>query len=631
MKNLFERFLHLTDNGLFCCRETDGEILYANEGFARLVGFSEPSRSLEGRGIEKVMPLESGFDRIRKKLSESREALGMIDHLVHPEKGHVPVSIDCFLDSDQKPHPPIIVGLVKPAPHPPDTTGIHEEKDLLLITLKSIGDGVIACDRHGRIRLLNRVAEQLTGWTTRDAQGKAVEDVFTIVNETTGFPCESPTHRIIEEARILGLAKNTVLVSRDGTRRIIADSGAPIISSDGKVAGAVLVFRDITETRKFEEELQKAKRFESLGTLASGIAHDFNNILTGIFGYIGLAQLETEPGTKIHERLSLAEKGLTKARDLSNQLLSFSKGRPPVKSAVSFFEKVRQVIMFALRGSNVSCEFSFPEENPRIEIDEAQIIQVLDTLTMNALKSMPDGGSIKVYGGRFRVDEKSLLNLPPGDYVKISIQDHGPGLSREVLSKVFDPYSSTPWYGSGLSLSISHTIMRNHGGLITAESDPPGGAVFNLFLPIATVQVRERSAQKASPTAQKILIMDDEAIVLDVTQEILQHMGYESETATNGADAVEKYRQAMQKGRPFDLVILDLTVPGGMGARDSLMKLLAINPQVKAVVSSGYSQGPMMTDFSEYGFAGAIQKPYDMTNLGALLKRILKKPASGGS
>lgn len=267
-----------------------------------------------------------------------------------------------------------------------------EEKKRLEVTLHSTGDGVIATDIEGNVTVLNRVAEQLTGWTQEEAIGKPLNEVFHVINENTRKRIPNPVATVLETGRIVGLINHAVLISRDGTERIIADSGAPIHDELGNLFGVILVFRDITETRRLEEELHRLDKLESIGTLAGGIAHDFNNLLTGIIGYISLARRHVEPQSKADKGLIEAEKASWRARDLTQQLLTFASGGLPIKKTVSITELIKESATFALRGSNVKGEYSLPDDLWRVEIDEGQINQVMTNLVINAVEAMPGGG-----------------------------------------------------------------------------------------------------------------------------------------------------------------------------------------------------------------------------------------------
>nr|HID57889.1 PAS domain S-box protein [Desulfobacterales bacterium] len=499
------------------------------------------------------------------------------------------------------------------------------EKDRLAVTLRSIGDGVICTDAAGRVVLMNSVAEELTGWSEEEAVGKQLNDVFYIINEKTRKRCDNPVEKVLETGGVVGLANHTVLVSRDGTERILADTGAPIRGKDGEIIGVVLVFRDVTERRRIADELQKIEKLESIGVLAGGIAHDFNNILMGILGNIALAKMYAKSDNKVVEKLVEAEEASLRARALTQQLLTFSKGGAPVKKEASIAELIKDSVTFALTGSSVRCEFFLPDDLWAVEVDEGQMNQVINNLVINAEQAMPEGGVISVRAENTVIEKEYALPLKQGRYVKISIEDQGVGIPKEHLSRVFDPYFTTKQKGSGLGLTTAYSIIKEHDGYIGVESKLGEGTCFNIYLPASEKRiVKKEGVQEIIPTGKgRILLMDDEEIVRDVACEMLKSLGYEVESAREGAEAIDLYKKARESGDRFDVVIMDLTVPGGMGGKEAVKELLEMDPGVRAIVSSGYSNDPVMSDFRKYGFKGVVAKPYRMKDLAEVLRRVI--------
>ncbi|HEB73969.1 MAG TPA: response regulator, partial [Candidatus Desulfofervidus auxilii] len=498
---------------------------------------------------------------------------------------------------------------------------LKESQQWLTTTLKSIGDAVIATDINGCVIFMNPIAESLTGWKQKEASGKHLKKIFNIINEKTGKQVENPVTRVLREGIVVGLANHTLLISKDGTRRSIDDSGAPIKDENGKIIGVVLVFRDVSEKRRIEQELMKADKLNSLGILAGGIAHDFNNILTVILGNIILAKEFTRPGEKIYERLIEAEKASLRAKGLAQQLLTFSSGGAPIKKTMFISELLKESALFALSGSNVQCEFSISNNLWAVEIDEGQINQAINNLIINAIQSMPEGGRIKLTAENVTVSEGEKK----GRYVKISIVDQGIGIPKEHLPKIFEPYFTTKQKGSGLGLAIVYSIIKKHDGYIEVETELGVGTTFKVYLPasLKNVFMRKGLKEKIQTGKGKILVMDDEELVRKVVGEMLVFLGYEVEFAKEGIEAIELYKKAKAQGQPFDAIIMDLTIPIGMGGKETINKLLEIDPTVKAIVSSGYSTDPVMTEFTKYGFKGFIIKPFKIKELGEVLYRVI--------
>ena len=503
---------------------------------------------------------------------------------------------------------------------------LKENEQLLATTLRSIGDAVITTDVNGSVTFMNPVAESLTGWRQKDAVRRPLKDVFNIIDEHTGEQIEDPVTRVLRDGVAVGLANNTVLIARDGTKRSIDDSGAPIKDCKGNIMGVVLVFRDITEKRRAERELLKADKLESLGVLSGGIAHDFNNILTSILGNISIARMFAKPGDKIFERLEEAENDCVRARVLTQKILTFSRGGAPIMKTAFISELLRDSAGFALSGSNVRCEFSIPDDLWRIEVDEGQIAQAISNLIINASQAMPGGGVINLLAENIVVDERQGIPLNNGGYVKISVTDHGIGIPKEHFQQIFDPYYTTKRGGSGLGLAIAYSIVKRHNGYIDVKSIPGKETTFSIYLPASPKEAlaEKESGEKIRGGKGKILVMDDEKMIRDVVGDMLGILGYEAGFAKDGAEAVELYKKAEQSVRPFDAVIMDLTVPGGMGGKEAVRKLAEIDPEVKAIVSSGYSDDPVMADFRKYGFSNVVAKPYNIKELGDALYEVLK-------
>ncbi|MEN8809595.1 MAG: PAS domain S-box protein [Desulfobacterales bacterium] len=504
---------------------------------------------------------------------------------------------------------------------------LEAEKERLTVTLRSIGDGVITTDRDGTITLINKVAESLTGWTQHSALGQPIDQVFHIVNEQTHERCENSVQRVLESGQIIGLANNTKLIRKDGKEFIIADSGAPIISKGGEIIGVVLVFRDITEKRRMHQEILKIQKLESLGVLAGGIAHDFNNFLTGIIGNLSLVKLDITPQSKIYDSVKNMESAALRAKDLTQQLLTFSRGGKPVKSVVHLPDLVSESVAFALRGSNLKCHYAFKPDLKLVEVDQGQIGQVLNNLVINAVQATPQGGAVNVSAENVVLGADNAMNLKPGEYVKLTLTDQGTGIPKDHIDRIFDPYFSTKQKGSGLGLTVAYSIIDKHDGRITVESELGAGATFHVLFPAT-----EKTAQQAVDHKPKIfkgrgrvLVMDDEKLIRDIVVQFLTVMGFETAKAEDGREAMELYREAKESGHAFDVVIMDLTIPGGMGGKETIKKLLAYDPAAIAIVSSGYSNDPIMSNCEAYGFKGVIKKPYRIEELSDALRDLLRQ------
>ncbi|MBI5453029.1 MAG: PAS domain S-box protein [Deltaproteobacteria bacterium] len=414
------------------------------------------------------------------------------------------------------------------------------------------------------------------------------------------------------------------IVLPGGAERLVHEKATVFFGKDGRPVRMAGTVQDITERDMVEREILKARKLESIGVLAGGIAHDFNNLLLGILGNVSVAKALADPAGKVHSLLSEIEKAALKSKDLTKQLLTFSKGGEPVREMVNLAQLVEDSARLALREAKVQCSFSFQKGLYEAEADSGQLSQVINNIVLNAAQAMGDFGRIDVKAENVTVGEGGPLPKA-GDYVKISVRDFGPGIPKKIIGRVFDPFFTTKDKASGLGLAVSYSIMKKHGGLITAESSNDGAA-FSVYIPAAVQKTETGTAtDDIAMGSGRILVMDDEVLVRDVTREMLELLGYESSFAEDGTKAVELYKDALRSGSPFEAVILDLTVPHGMGGLDTLKELLKADPSVKAIVSSGYSKDPIMSDYPKYGFSGVIVKPYRVSEFSRAIKAVLEK------
>jgi PAS domain S-box-containing protein len=497
---------------------------------------------------------------------------------------------------------------------------IEKRQKYLESVLHNAPDAIVTLDSSHNIVEWNPGAENIFGYKRNKVIGKNIDNLITnplVIDEAKGF-----TKRVLAGKKVL--PQETIRYRKDGTPVNVIVSGSPI-KIKGELEGIVVVYIDISKRKKVEEELLKSEKLESLGILAGGIAHDFNNILASILVNVGLLMLDVEKNTKLTSKLKEIERAIFRARDLTQQLITFSKGGAPIKKTVSIRELLENTAFFTLSGSNVKCKFFFSKDLWDVEIDEGQISQVIQNLIINANQAMPEGGTIQIRVQNVTEIERKGLPLKKGRYIRIEVKDRGIGIPKAHLKKIFDPFFSTKQKGSGLGLSTAFSIIKNHNGLITVESELGKTTTFFIYLPTSNKkgEKKKKPMKKISSGYGKVLLMDDDEMILDSTSELLRKIGYIVVTAKDGAEAIKLYQEARRSKRPIECLILDLTVPNGLGGKETIKELLKIDPGVKAIASSGYTSDPIISNYKEYGFVGSIPKPYMIADLSLLLKKVI--------
>ncbi|HOT30216.1 MAG TPA: PAS domain S-box protein [Candidatus Ozemobacteraceae bacterium] len=502
---------------------------------------------------------------------------------------------------------------------------ISAEKEQLATTLRSIGDGVITTDIEGRIQIMNKVAEDITGQSQDEALGRPFETVLAASPESTSKAFASLFEEAVRTGRIVETAGHSEFVSRAGGRHEISASAAPLRDRTGAITGIVTVIRDMTEKLKMMESLRRIDKLDSLGLLAGGIAHDFNNLLCGILGHLDLARMHRNNPEDVLRHLDKALGVFSRARDLTQQLLSISKGGAPKRKAGRLTDVLEDSAAFALSGSNILCNFKFEQDLWLCEFDENQVGQVISNIVINAQQAMPRGGRIVITAGNMHLKSGEVPSLGAGKYVRVSIADSGVGIPGDLLGRIFDPFFSTKQLGNGLGLSICYSIMRKHDGLILVESEQGKGSTFHLYFPASgsiagTADGCRLHQHRGSGT---ILIMDDETVIRDVLGQMLQSMGYSVVMAGDGREALRIFAESRDTGESIRAAFFDLTIPDGMGGKEAIRELRMSFPDLPVFVSSGYVEDPAILHPENFCFTASIRKPYLITDLADLLNRHL--------
>jgi PAS domain S-box-containing protein len=505
---------------------------------------------------------------------------------------------------------------------------IAKEKALFQVTFQSIGDGVITLDIDGLTVLMNPAAEIISGMSHKEAFGQSVDSVAVISTvdpvETFRYPLE-----IVHKTDEIWQSTNPLLLTpKNGACVPISLTISPMRDESAEVIGFVAVIRDIAEKQKLIEQQIKSSKLESIGILAGGIAHDFNNLLTAIMGNISLARFELKNSDPSDSMLSDAETACDHARSLTQQLLAFAKGGAPARKIIQLNDVIINTTRFSIQGSACRCEFDLPSDAWLVEADKTQIGQVIQNLVINAVEAMHQGGVIKIKVCNTALPAKNLHSLKPGRYLKISIQDQGVGIPMDQVDKIFDPYYSTKQRGSGLGLATAYFIVKRHDGALAVESSMGIGTRFDIYLP-ATEKVVEKPKTELAASAPsgswRILVMDDDTAVINALSRMLNRLGHEVIQANEGQVAIDIYRDHLARNIKIDAAILDLIIPGGMGGLKTIQELLNIDPNINAIVSSGYSNDPVMADCQRFGFKIAIPKPYTMSVLSDSLARLQQR------
>ncbi|MEW6427282.1 MAG: PAS domain S-box protein [Thermodesulfobacteriota bacterium] len=491
-------------------------------------------------------------------------------------------------------------------------------------TLFTSSQDAILILKDDRISACNPKAEQLFGRDGHSLLGQSI-------------PCLSPASQP-DGRKSLTLWQGHANLALAGDAQIFNWSAA---RTDGSVIDSEIslqrfsmdgvfhlqaIVRDISLRKRLVAEMLKTQKLESTAILAGGIAHDFNNLLTGIVGNISLAKMSLDPDQPAFRHLEKTEQVSMRAKNLTRQLLTFAKGGKPVTRPASIAGLVEDTARFLLAGSAVSFRMEAGENLWTVCVDEGQISQVIQNLTTNALQAMGGAGTLTIRIGNVDAGPASLPVLPPGRYVHIEVQDSGNGIPPEIIDKVFDPFFSGKGQGSGLGLSVAFSVIRNHGGAISVESPPGMGTIFHIHLPAVDEEPETAAPENApdrAPGRGRIMVMDDEETVREVAANMLEFLGYTPFSVADGAEAVRLYQQEMHGPSPFSAVIMDLTIPGGMGGLEALRHLRAIDAGIVSIVSSGYANDPILAEFREHGFSGMLSKPYLLQDLARVLSTLL--------
>jgi two-component system, cell cycle sensor histidine kinase and response regulator CckA len=611
-----ERYFSLSKD-LLCIANTSGEFIRVNQEWERVLGHS--IEELNGRNFLDFIHPED-MDATLNALSrlENQQDVLNFENRYRRKDGTYR-----WIEWRSRPKGNLVYAVAR------DVTErkrieeqLRESEDKFRMTFDFSPDAItISRLEDGLYVDINEGFTQKTGFTRDEAIGKTTSELKLWQDPTA-------RQRLVQELREKGFIENleTQFRLKDGTL-ITGLISARIISLKG-VPHLLSVTRDVTEHKKYENEQLKIEKLESLGILAGGIAHDFNNVLTGIMGNISFAKVFLDTDHESYKPLAKAEKAAVRAGELAHQLLTFSRGGKPIKKVVSLRQLVNEAVSLVLHGSNVKKFIDIPRSIHAFEADEGQMSQVFHNIIINASQSMPGGGILTITAQNEVLNDNNTLSLPPGPYIRLIFADQGCGIAVDDLKKIFDPYFTTKSAGTGLGLASAYSIVTRHGGHITAGSVVGKGTTFTIHLPSigkGWSQYQTSAAEQITGEQRggSILVMDDEEMIREIAATMLTHLGYEVTTCEGGEKAIELYTASMESGNPFSMVIMDLTIPGGIGGRQAAEHILSLFPDACLVVSSGYSNDPIMSNYRKYGFSGAIAKPYNIHEFKEVLELLL--------
>ncbi len=600
----------------------NGAIFYANPAAEKFYGWSvEKLQTMKIQDIN-ILPQEEIFAEMEKASREGRRFFEFRHRLVDGSIRDVEVFSSRFrLEGREYLHS--IIHDMTERTEATEALRESEEKFRRIVESSPVAQYFYHLEEDERLVLVgaNPAADRIIGISHKSLIGKTIEEAFPLLAQT-----EVPDmYRAVARGE-LGSQSFEIPYS---DKRFTGFYEVEVFQTGAR--GIAVDFTDISERKRTEANLQTMQKLESLGVLAGGIAHDFNNLLTGIYGYIDLASMEPRLET-IREYLARTSATIERARALTQQLLTFAKGGGPIQKVQPLFPFVRETVEFALSGSNVSCDYEIENGLWDCNFDRNQIAQVMENLIINAQQAMPLGGKVWVEAKNSPVSKKGASLLEKGDYVRISVRDQGIGIPLELQGRIFDPFFTTKEKGHGLGLAISYSIISKHGGCLELESAPGKGSVFHIYLPAAhelpesTQGLRSSEGHYGQGT---VLVMDDEEVIRESLRGMLSAMGYDVVCVKNGQEAVAYIEEALKTDQLPVFLLFDLTIPGGMGAKEALEKIRLLcaaipgHPNLPAFVSSGYAEDPVMRNPADYGFRVSLPKPFRRQELMELLQKQL--------
>lgn len=629
-----EHLLDLASDGLMIIDQS-GKITYVNQALEQMVGcrsrdmlgshFSDPRWNFQRIGAEPRMSV------VQEVFDTGQNLADEVCRMPLDEFGQRVFKITSAVCHDAQGSVKGIAFIVRNGSAP----GIKENEYLELKNVYErladyADEAIFRVKAHsGQITYINSAAQKILGYSINEYLSNP-RLALKIINKEYIKNWVNAADELLGGKDVL---KNVVIecTAKDGRTVVLEFTAVNIRDQERDVVYFEAVGRDITVRRFMEAELAKAQKLESIGLLAGGIAHDFNNIMTAVFGSLSLAKMEAELDSPVYKRLHAAEEHCVKAKALTRKLLTYSRAGTTQRKIIPFDGIIRDAVGFTLSGKNINCRMDLPDDLWSAKMDEDQMHQVVHALVSNALEAMTEGGSIDIGAQNVHLTTDQIKPLKGGFYIKWHVRDYGVGIPQEHISRLFDPYFTTKQMGNskgtGLALAICYSIVKSHEGMITVASTPGGGTVFTVYIPAANAEIAAlnqlEEKEVSAADKKKILLIDDEEILLEVAGSMLEHLGYEVAVAKNHDEALEYYQQEKETGSPFALIVMDLTMPGDDSGEIAIKRWKELHPEARAVISSGYINDPVIEEFWKYGFVGAMVKPYSLAELKTSLEKIL--------
>jgi two-component system cell cycle sensor histidine kinase/response regulator CckA len=624
-----ERLRELGDRGrvgLFDLDFAAGNF-WLSPGFKSFLGYADGELPNTIESVLRSLPMEETAGGVQAYfLARHPGQVSYFDiiHLRHREDRDVPVQACIVRQISRRKELHRVLGFAMPVANAAIASGSGDFSAAhLTVLLAQLQEGVLLADAEGKVLCLNPKAEKLLGRTLAQSLGQDAGEVFHLVHLENGQPGENPVAKVLATGEPTTLNTEFALHTAAGSAQPVAFSARVVSDTSGRPAGAVVVFRHPGEMSLTPEELVRANRFESLGQLAGGISHDFNNLLTTVLGGVSLAK-----DNRDYSGLENSERACLAAKALSKQLLTFAKGGTAVRQVMRPADILADTVRLAAAGSAVKIEVSVTADTGTLCVDRAQILQVFQNLVINAIQAMPTGqGQIWINAANTTLSDDTVAPLAAGTYVAVDVRDNGSGIRPEHLEKIFDPFFTTKKTGTGLGLATVLSIIKRHGGQIGVESELGVGTTFTVFLPVAEqpgeVEARRAPSFNVAKKTGRVLFMDDDVNICTLTGGMLEGLGYKYDIAHTGEEAIQFYKRYLNIGRPYDIVIMDLTIIGGMGGEQTFRLLRELHPEVRAIIASGYDNDDMARQFLDLGFLGYLTKPYRVGDLGRVIKKVL--------